>query len=267
VDKELQDKIDILENNIKKLKTAVVSFSGGVDSTFLLKITSNVLGNNCIAVTLQTSAHSKKEINEAKIIANSFSIPHHLLKINITKMKRFYENPSDRCYHCKKYMFSTIIDFAKSHNISSVLEGSNLDDLDQYRPGLKALKELGILSPLVQANLTKQDIRSLSKQFHLSTWDKPANPCLATRIPYNTRISEDILNQIEKAENVLYSLGIKQSRVRYHHEIARIEVKKDDMKKILSSADNIIKSFKKLGFKYITIDIEGYRSGSLDEVL
>jgi len=267
VDKELQDKIDILENNIKKLKTAVVAFSGGVDSTFLLKITSNLLGNNCLAVTLQTSAHSQKEINEAKKIAKSFSIPHHLLKIDITKIKRFYENPSDRCYHCKKYMFSTIIDFAKSHNISSVLEGSNLDDLDQYRPGLKALKELGILSPLVQANLTKQDIRSLSKQFHLSTWDKPANPCLATRIPYNTRISEDILNQIEKAENVLYSLGIKQSRVRYHHEIARIEVKKDDMKKILSSADNIIKSFKKLGFKYITIDIEGYRSGSLDEVL
>ena len=265
MDKELLNKLNMLQNHLKRLKKAVVAFSGGVDSTFLLKITSDMLGDSCIAVTLVTPAHSKQEINEAKKIASTFSIPHHLITIDITKIKKFYENPSDRCYHCKTYMFSTIKEFALSHNISSILEGSNKNDLNQYRPGMKAIKELGVLSPLVQADLTKQDIRKLSKHYHLPTWNKPANPCLATRIPYDTRISKEILKQIEQAENVLHSLGIKQCRVRYHNEIARIEVNKNDIEKNLSSSDLIIKSFKELGFKYITIDIEGYRSGSFDE--
>jgi pyridinium-3,5-biscarboxylic acid mononucleotide sulfurtransferase len=265
VDKTIQKKLINLRSIIKNYEKVIIAFSGGVDSTFLLKIASDTIGNNCIAVTLHTPAHSLFEMDIVNQIAKSFHLTPHIIPLDITNFDEIIKNPPDRCYHCKKYMFLRIKEFAEKNNISSILEGSNLDDLNDYRPGLKALKELDIKSPLIQAAFTKQDIRKISKELDLPTWNKPANPCLATRIPYGTPITKEILSKIDKAEEFLYSLGLAQFRVRYHNTIARIEANKKDFDVIFQSSNQIIKRFKDLGFKYITVDIEGYRSGSLNE--
>ena len=263
----LNEKIETLEEILIELERIVVAFSGGVDSSFLLKIGTNTLGNNCIAVILKTPVHSQLELDQAKKIADSFDVPLEIISIDITLLDDFKENSSERCYFCKKYMFSKITEFANEQNISHVIEGSNIDDLTDYRPGLEALKELKILSPLVQAGFTKEDIRTASNRYGLKTWDKPANPCLATRIPYGIKISKDILSKIEKAEEYLQSIGLIKYRVRYHDSIARIEANKEDVKILLTKSEEIVQNFKNIGFHYITLDLEGYRMGSLNEVL
>jgi uncharacterized protein len=260
-------KLEKLKDELKKMNIVAVGFSGGVDSSFLLKLLSDVLGKNTLAITIKSPAHPQSEIEEALRIVGSMSVKHEIIDLDVTEIVEFKKNNVDRCYYCKKMIFSKIKEVAKKENINYVLDASNADDLDDYRPGMKALKELGVISPLIDVNLTKEEIRDLSRQMNLDTWNKPSFACLASRFPYGTEITKLRLEQVEKAEMFLNSLGLKELRVRCHNEIARIEVAKDVFQTVLKYSKEIVKQFKEFGFKYVTLDIEGYRSGSLNEVL
>jgi len=249
------------------MKSCVIAYSGGVDSTFLIKVAYDILGNNALAVTATSSTYPKKELQAAKQYANTIGIPHIVIRSGELDVKKFTDNPANRCYYCKRELFRKLQAIAKDHRFNKVLDGSNADDVYDYRPGGKARAELGVLSPLKQVGLTKQEIRDLSRKLHLKTSEKPPFACLASRIPYGTKITKKRLKQIESAEEYLFSLGIRQCRVRYHETIVRIEVASSDFQKILRHAAQIITRFKTLGFTYVTLDLEGYRTGSLNEVL
>jgi len=247
--------------------SVTVAFSGGVDSTFLLKIAHDELREKAVAVTAVSNTYSQKEQKDAELFTKNIGVEHILIDTDEINIKNFSKNPTDRCYYCKKELFSKIKELANDKKINYVLDGSNADDIKDYRPGMKALRELGIISPLIDADLTKNEIRKISKEMKLETWNKPAFACLASRFPYNTKITKSRLKKIEKAEDFTRKIGIKQFRVRYHGEIARIEVPKDEFQIIIENSDKIVKKFKSFGFKYITLDIQGYRPGSLNEVL
>lgn len=247
------------------MKRILIAYSGGADSTFLLKVAYDVLGDNVIAVTATSSTYSKNELNLTKKFTKKIGVHHIVIKSDEMKNESFLKNTPNRCYYCKRELFSKIKKIADSHKINNILDGSNVDDIKDYRPGAKALIEHGVISPLKEAKLTKKEIRELSREMHLKSWNKPALACLASRFPYGTRITKGRLRQVEKAEAFLSNLGLNQIRVRHHDEIARIEVAKDDFPKILKHAKKITQKFKKIGFTYITLDIEGYRTGSLNE--
>ena len=260
-------KMENLKDKLRRMGRVVIAFSGGVDSTFLVKVAYEVLGKNVIAVTAASSTYPKTELEEAKRLARLIGVRHIIVNSEETEVENFKRNPPNRCYYCKKELFSRLKEIAKKEKINYVLDGTNYDDLTDFRPGMKALRELNIISPLKDVKLTKEDIRNLSKLMNLDTWDKPACACLASRFPYGIRITKERLDRVEKAENVIRNLGIRQLRVRYHNEIARIEVNKKDMQLLLEHSDSIVKKFKELGFIYVTLDMEGYRTGSLNEVL
>jgi len=263
----LKEKYKLLKENIKKLGSIAVAFSGGVDSTLLAKVCNDVLGKGAIAITIVGPMHSKKEIEEANELAREIGIKHIKIELDKEATKDFKNNPEDRCYFCKHKVFSTIINEAKKHGIKYIADGSNVDDLDDYRPGLKAIEELDVKSPLKESGLTKEDIRKISKDLKLQTWDKPAFSCLLTRLPHGEEITEEKLRMIEKCENYISSLGFNQYRVRYHGEIARIEVAPEERDKFFDTKilDDISKEFKKIGFKYVTMDLEGYRMGKMNK--
>jgi len=238
-----------------------------VDSTFLIKVAYDTLGKNALAVTATSSTYPQRELQDAKRFAQRIGIPHVIIHSKELDIKKFSDNPSDRCYYCKKELFLKIQQIAQEHHLNTVLDGSNADDAFDYRPGAKARKKLGVISPLKDVKLTKQEIRDLSQTMQLESSEKPAFACLASRFPYGTKITKERLKKIESAEEYLFSLGIRQCRVRYHDHIARIEVASDDFPAILTHAQRIVKRFKKLGFTYVTLDLEGYRTGSLNEVL
>lgn len=266
---EVSKKLENLKSILTQLDSVAVAYSGGVDSNFLLKVAKDTLGDNVVEVTIHALMHSSIEIEEAKEFANNFGVKHIVVEIQDFNVEKFLENGPKRCYYCKKAVFTKVKEIAKKNNIEYVLDGTNLDDLEDYRPGLKALEELNIVSPLKECNLTKNEIRVLSKEMNLSTHNKPAFACLATRIPYRTRINNDILRMIEKGERYLLELGFSQFRARHHNDIARIEVEKSEMNKffsndILEKTDN---KFKEIGFKYTTLDMSGYTTGNMNKVL
>ncbi len=258
------EKYNKLKSYIKSMDKVAIAFSGGVDSVFLLKVCKDVLDDNALAITVKSPLMPQSEVTQAQKLANKIGVKHIIKSLAINQIPNIEHNPKNRCYYCKKKIFSLIIHTAKKKAIRYTLDGSNLDDLDDYRPGLKAIKELDILSPLKQSKLTKKEIRFLSKELSLDTWDKPSMSCLATRIPTNEIITHEKLSMIEKAEDYIRSLGINQLRVRHHRgTIARIEVAPSERKKLFNIAmiENINKELKSIGYKYVTMDLEGYVMG------
>jgi uncharacterized protein len=266
----IKDKYNSLKKILKGLGRVVVAYSGGVDSTFLLKVAVDTLGvENVLACISAGVVEPKHVLKRAKKIAKDFGV--RLVTIDTDELKdpNFVANKADRCFHCKSHLCQELLDVAKKNGLKYVLFGTNFDDLGDFRPGNRAMKVFGARSPLAEAGLTKQDIRALSKKLGLETADVPASPCLASRVIYGLEITEQRLKQIEQAEEFLRGLGLVEFRVRHHDTIARIEVHPEDMKKILSEKNReaIVAKLKTLGFKYITIDLQGFHSGSMNEPL
>jgi pyridinium-3,5-biscarboxylic acid mononucleotide sulfurtransferase len=256
------EKSQKLDSILRDLNSFVIAFSGGVDSTFLLYRSHLVMGSAITAVTIRTPYIPAREIEEAVEFTRSFGINHKILDIPLPGLIK--NNPVERCYLCKKTLFNDITRFARENKYKFIIDGTNADDTKDYRPGLAALKELGIRSPLLEAGLTKKDIRELSREAKLQIWDKPAMACLLTRIPYDTDIQEGTLRQIEEAENILSDMGYPGTRVRVHGVVARIECFPEYFEEIIHNPEkeHIILKLKKLGFRYVSLDLEGYRTGS-----
>lgn len=266
---ERKRKLNNLKKSLKEMQRVLIAFSGGVDSTFLSKVAFDVLESDAVAVTAQSESYPKSEFRETKKLAKQIGIRHLIIRTNELNIKGFAENSPDRCYFCKKELFSKLIEIARKHNSDFVLDASNYDDLNDFRPGMKAARELNIRSPLMEAKLTKKEIRLLSKEMGLPTWDKPSMACLSSRFPYGSKITKEKLRMVEEGEGILKSIGLKQVRVRHHNEIARIEVNREEMN-LLSKPillEKIVNHFKKMGFNYVALDLQGYRSGSMNEVL
>jgi len=262
-----ENKLEKLKILLRGMESVLIAYSGGVDSTFLLKVAKDVLGDNVLAVTARSPTYPKREYLEAKKTTKIFEV--RLLTILTDELSQldFVHNPPNRCYHCKRELFTKLKEIARVHNIRWIVDGSNFDDLKDFRPGRKAAEEMGVRSPLCEAGLAKEEIRSLSKKLGLHTWDKPSLACLASRVPYGTLITQEILDRLDCAEEFLMSLGLRQIRVRHHGEIARIEIEPENIEKIIYHREEIVNTLKNLGYPYITLDLEGYRSGSLNEVL
>ncbi len=263
------EKLDILKNNIKSLQSVAIAFSGGVDSTFLLKVAADVLGKNVVAITAHSSTYPERELNEAIEFTKSNSIRHRVIVSEELEVEGFSDNPVNRCYLCKNELYEKIQVIAKEEGAKYILEGSNFDDLGDFRPGLQAVTEHGVLSPLREALLTKDEIRLFSKEMGLKTWNKQAFACLSSRFPYGEKITNERLRMIDKAEQLLLDLGFNQVRVRFHKDIARIEVSQEQFAKMLDAQvrEKIYKEFKEIGFMYTALDLKGYRTGSLNEGL
>ncbi len=262
-------KLETLKKIIEEKGPMAIAFSGGVDSTFLLGVAKEVLGDGLLAVTVSSDFMVKREIEEAKAFAERFNIGHVVIETALSDIDRFAGNPPDRCYHCKKHLFSKIAEAAAGRGFKTISDASNIDDVTDYRPGLKALEELGVFSPLREAGFTKEDIRSISKELGYGTWKMPAMACLATRIPYGEEITGEKLERIEAAEGFLVSAGFSINRVRCHGELARIEVAPEKVGLLLEPGlrNEVVERFKQFGFLYVTVDVEGYRVGSMNESL
>jgi pyridinium-3,5-biscarboxylic acid mononucleotide sulfurtransferase len=259
-------KKNTLVNNLKGLSSLMVAFSGGVDSTFLLAVAAQVLGEKLLAVTATSPVHPITDIKSAQEFTTAHKIIHIMFESDEKSIPEFMANTPDRCYHCKKALCMKLREIAGEHGITHIAHAINIDDLSDYRPGIKAASEMGLIAPLVDAKLTKEEIRFLSKEMGLLTWDHPSMACLASRIPYGEPITEEKISMIQKAENVLAEAGLKQYRVRHHGTVARIEVNADDFSVFSSQAfrEKIIKNFKAIGFLHIALDLSGYRSGSMN---
>ena len=266
---ELEEKFLKLKNYLKELGSVAVAFSGGVDSTFLLKTAYDVLGDHVIAVTARSLSFPKRELTEATNFTETNHIRHVIIDSDEMSIPGFTQNPPNRCYLCKKGIFSKILEISKEQGISFIAEGSNMDDLGDYRPGLQAIRELAVKSPLQYAQLYKKEIRQLSKDIGISAWDKPSYACLASRFVYGETITHEKLQMVDQAEQFLFDLGFVQVRVRIHGLIARIEIEPEAFDRFLEKAirEKVEEKLKKIGFTYVTLDLQGYRSGSMNEIL
>ena len=266
----LNEKQDALESHFKSLKSVVVAFSGGVDSTLVLAVAHRVLGDNrVLAVTARSESLAARELLGAKQVAANIGVEHLILKTDEMSSPKYRENPVNRCYHCKSELYSKLAAIAGQRNFSHIVNGINRDDLGDHRPGIVAAKEFGVLSPLSQAGFGKSDVRELSRQLGLTTAEKPAMPCLSSRVPYGQPITPEKLMMIERAEDHLLSLGFTQLRVRHHGETASIELLKEELPEILKGnvIESVRRQFQQIGFKDVTLDSEGFRSGKLNDVL
>jgi uncharacterized protein len=265
----LQGKYNRLQQIILHANRAVVAFSGGVDSTFLLKVCSDLLGADTLAVTARSETFPAHELKESEILARRIGAKQIIIDSREMDVPGFAENPPHRCFLCKTELFTKVNEIARQHGIQHVFDGSNLDDTADFRPGRQAARRLGVRSPLVEAELTKADIRTLSKMLQLATWDKPSFACLSSRFPYHTQITQPALQGIENAENYLRQLGMRIYRVRHHDTIARIELGEQEMRLLWEKdlREPIVRHFKSLGYKYVALDMEGYRTGSMNEAL
>ena len=256
-----------LKQVIKEKKGMVIAFSGGVDSGLVAKVAYDVLGRKAVAVTISSETLSRRELEDAQKLASEIGIHHKIIYSSALKNKNFMKNPLDRCYLCKKDEIKTLAKIAKDENIRCIADGVVMSDFNEHRPGIKAANEYGVWHPLFEQGFSKQDTRRLARKLGLSVHSKPSTACLSSRIPYGEKITKEKLKRIEEAESFILSSGFKQVRVRSHGDIARIEVNKNEIKKIIKHKSGIVKKLKKLGFRYVTVDLEGYRSGSMDEIL
>lgn len=266
---EIESKLNNLKKHLKQLPSIAVAYSGGVDSTFLLKIAHDVLGDKVIAVTARSSTYPEREFRDAVKFVREMRISHQVVSFNELDVPGFADNLPERCYFCKREFLSKVVATAHEHNIRHVVEGSNVDDRGDYRPGMQAVRELGVASPLQEAGLGKEEIRILSRKMDLPTWNKPAFACLASRFPYGQKITRDKLQVVDQAEQFLMDLGLRQVRVRHHGEIARIEVSPEERSFFFDTdlMDKIYEKFKQLGFLYTALDLKGYRTGSMNETI
>jgi pyridinium-3,5-biscarboxylic acid mononucleotide sulfurtransferase len=266
---QLEKKYEKLKETLVSYGSLLVAYSGGVDSSFLLKVAHDVLSCKVLAVIATSATYPEEECSDAERLAKNLGVKYRIIHTSEFEDERFLSNPPERCYYCKKELFSKLVDIAKKEKLAYVADGSNVDDMSDFRPGTNASKELGIVSPLREAGFTKADIRAKSKELGLPTSNKPSLACLASRIPYGTRITKEILHKIDEGEKYIRSLGVGQVRVRHHGNLARIEVDKEHLPLLIEDgvADEIEKKFKKLGYAYVTIDLQGYRTGSMNEVL
>jgi len=266
VQRELETKYQRLKEILADIGGVVVAYSGGVDSTLLLKAALEALGDRAFAVTVASAIHPTGEVEEAAALARQLGARHSTLELDVMENEQLVSNSPERCYHCKKELFRRLLGIVEEAGLEALVEGSNVDDLRDYRPGLRALEELKVRSPLREAELTKNEIRAISKALGLPTWDRPSLACLASRFPYGDRLTPERLARVEAAEWFLRGLGIRQVRVRDYGQTARIEVDISDLKRTLSPENRtrIVEELHRLGYLYATVDLEGYRAGSMN---
>lgn len=269
MDVSLQNKLNTLKKNIMQMEGVAVAYSGGVDSTFLLKVGHDILKEKVIAVTARSAAHPEREYLAAVDFARKTGVMHVVITVDELGIDGFSNNPVNRCYLCKKSLFLKIWAVARERGIPYVLDGTNSDDTGDYRPGMQALAELGVVSPLKEAGMSKDDIRRLSREMSLPTWNKPAFACLFSRFPYGHSITKARLQAVDRAEQFLVDSGFEQVRVRHHGDTARIEVSVQERHKFFNTAfmDKVYENFRRLGFVYVALDLKGYRTGSMNEIV